>query len=261
MAVEIHPSAIVHPGARLGQDVRIGPYAIVEDHVDLGDGSVIDAFATIKSHVSLGRENHIHSYACIGGDPQDIKYKGEATRLSVGDRNIFREFVTFNRGTVNGGGLTTIGSDSLFMAYVHVAHDCKVGDKVIFSNGVTLGGHVHVGSNTIIGGLSAVHQFVRIGEYAFIGGKTGVVQDIPPYMLAAGERAKLHGPNLVGLRRMPMPPETIHALKTVYRLLWRSNGLRQDAIAEAMAKLGGIPEVVRVIEFVQSSERGVTSSD
>ena len=258
MAVEIHPTAIVHEKAFLGQDVVIGPYALVEEKVELGDGCRLDAFAQVKSHTAIGRENHLHSYACIGGAPQDLKFQGEATWLRIGDRNIIREFVTLHRGTVGGGGVTTVGSECLLMAYVHVAHDCHVGDRNIYSNGVTLGGHVTVGNNVIIGGLSAVHQFVRIGENAFIGGKTGVAQDIPPYMLAAGERAKLHGPNLVGLRRMQMPAETIHALKSIYKILWRANGSKQEALAEVAAQYGHIPEAMRIIEFVRVSERGVT---
>jgi UDP-N-acetylglucosamine acyltransferase len=258
MAVDIHPTAIVHDKALLGQDVRIGPYAVVEDRVEIGDGCRLDAFAQIKSFTIMGRENHIHSYACVGGVPQDLKFQGEETLLRIGEGNIIREFVTLNRGTLGGGGITGIGSECLLMAYVHVAHDCHVGDKVIFSNGVTLGGHVTVGNNTIIGGLSAVHQFVRIGENAFIGGKTGVAQDVPPYMLAVGERARLHGPNLVGLRRMQMPTETIQALKNIYKILWRANGSKQEALAEATEKFGHVPEVLQVIEFVRVSERGVT---
>jgi UDP-N-acetylglucosamine acyltransferase len=260
MAVEIHPTAIVHDNALLGQDVQVGPYSLIEENVEIGDGTRIDAFAQIKSFTIMGRKNHIHSYSCIGGVPQDLKFSGEKTHLRIGDNNIIREYITLNRGTVGGGGVTSIGSDCLLMAYVHVAHDCHVGDKVIFSNGVTLGGHVKVGNNSIIGGLSAVHQFVRIGENAFIGGKTGVAQDIPPYMLAAGERAKLHGPNLVGLRRLQLPPETLQALKLVYKILWRSNGLKKESMSEATEKYGHIPEVLKVIDFVRTSERGVTPS-
>jgi UDP-N-acetylglucosamine acyltransferase len=258
MAVTIHPTAIVHEKALLGADVSIGPYVLVEERVEIGDGTTLDAFSQIKSFTAMGRDNHVHSYACVGGVPQDLKFKGEETQLRIGDRNIIREFVTLHRGTVGGGGITSVGSGCLLMAYVHVAHDCHVGDKVIFSNGVTLGGHVSVGESTIIGGLSAIHQFVRIGEHSFIGGKTGVAQDIPPFMLAAGERAKLHGPNLVGLRRMQLPTETINALKSVYKTLWRANGPKQEAFADVREKYGHIAEVLRLLDFVRVSERGVT---
>ncbi|MFW6323704.1 MAG: acyl-ACP--UDP-N-acetylglucosamine O-acyltransferase [Desulfovibrionales bacterium] len=258
MATEIHPTAIVHPKAHLGVDVIVGPYTLIEENTSVGDGCRIDPFAQIKSFTSMGKENHIHSYACVGGVPQDLKFHGEESWLRMGDNNTVREFVTLNRGTEGGGGVTSIGSRCLLMAYVHVAHDCRIGDQGIFSNGATLAGHVEVGAQAIVGGLSAVHQFVRIGDYAFVGGKTGVVQDVPPYMMAAGERARLHGPNMVGLRRMKYPSETIQALKNTYRILWRSGMGKKEAVAEVEEKYPNFPEVRQVIDFMSKTERGIT---
>ncbi|MFW6236355.1 MAG: acyl-ACP--UDP-N-acetylglucosamine O-acyltransferase [Desulfovibrionales bacterium] len=258
MSTLVHPTALVHDKAVLGQDVMVGPYAVIEENTELGDKTRLDAFAQVKAHTVMGRENHVHSYACVGGVPQDLKFKGEVSRLQIGYRNTIREYVTLNRGTEGGGGITSIGSNCLLMAYVHVAHDCQIGDEVVFSNGATLAGHVVVGSHAIIGGLSAVHQFVRVGEHAFVGGKTGVAQDIPPYMLAVGERAKLHGPNLVGLRRMKLSTETIQALKNTFRILFRSENSRKEALAEVEEKLGHVPEVRRILEFVRQSQRGIT---
>ena len=253
----IHPSAVVHPGAQLGSDVEIGPFAIIEDHVIIGDRCRIDGHAVIKQYTRMGAENHIHSHALVGGEPQDLKFHGETTWLEIGDQNRIREFSTLHRGTEGGGGLTRIGSRNLCMAYTHIAHDCWLGDDIVMSNGATLGGHVHVGDFAIIGGLSAVHQFCRIGAHAFVGGMTGVPQDLPPWMLAAGSRALVHGPNLVGLRRAGVGREAVSALKHAFRLVWKSELTRAEALAELESTYASIPQLMQFISFVRESERGL----
>jgi len=254
---EIHPTAIVHPGSDLGPDVVIGPYVIVEEYASLGAGTRVDAFAQIKKFTSLGRNNHVYSYACLGEGPQDIKYRGEETWLKIGNNNKIREYTTLNRGTPAGRGVTSIGSDCFLMAYAHVAHDCCLEDGVIMANGATLGGHVHLGHKAVIGGLCAVHQFVRVGEYSFIGGKSGIAQDVPPFMLAAGERAKLYGPNLIGLRRAGFAREEILALKKVFHLIWKSGLSREQALEKVENEFSGYQLVSRLISFLKSSTRGV----
>ncbi|MFO7717837.1 MAG: acyl-ACP--UDP-N-acetylglucosamine O-acyltransferase [Thermodesulfobacteriota bacterium] len=257
MTSAIHETAIVHPQAQVGTEVQIGPYCVVDAEVRIGRGTRLDPFVHIQSHTTLGEDNHVHSYACVGGVPQDLKFQGEQSVLEIGDRNTIREYVTLNRGTADGGGLTRVGSDCLLMAYSHVAHDCQVADGVILANAATLAGHVSIGAHAVIGGLSAVHQFVTIGEFCFIGGKTGVAQDVPPYVLAAGERASMRGLNLVGLKRRGFNKETIQALRKVYSLVLRSGLTRDEAIAQALQQWGDIEQVQRFLEFIQNSERGV----
>lgn len=261
MGVDIHPTAIVHPEARLGTNVRIGPYALIECQVQIGDGCVIDAAAQIKQFTTMGTQNHVHSMACVGGEPQDLKFHGEETTLVLGDRNKIREFSTIHRGTEGGGGKTEVGSDNLMMAYSHIAHDCHVGDNNVLANAATLAGHVTVGSDVVVGGLSAVHQFVTIGDHAFIGGKTGVAQDVPPYMLAVGERASLRGLNLIGLRRHGFSSEELHALKAAYKLIWRSNQERNEVIQQVETELGHFPHVMKLLDFIRSSTRGTISPE
>ena len=261
MTSAIHETAIVHPQAQLGPEVQIGPYCVVDADVRLGRGTRLDPFVHIQSHTTLGEDNHVHSHACVGGVPQDLKFQGEQSVLEIGDRNTIREYVTLNRGTADGGGLTRVGSDCLLMAYSHVAHDCQVADGVILANAATLAGHVSIGAHAVIGGLSAVHQFVCIGEFAFIGGKTGVAQDVPPYVLAAGERASMRGLNLVGLKRRGFNKETIQALRKVYSLILRSGLSREEAIAQALQQWGDIDQVQRFVTFIQNSERGVVPQE
>lgn len=259
MSTNIHPTAVVDPGAELGYGVDIGPYAVIEGDVQLGDDSKVDAFVQIKSHTRLGRNNHIHSHACIGGDPQDLKFKGDPTRLEIGDHNCIREYVTVNRGTVDGGGVTRLGSHCLIMAYAHIAHDCQLQDHVVLANAATLAGHVVIEKNSVIGGLSAIHQFVRIGKNAYVGGMTGVPQDVPPFMLIAGERGWLQGLNVIGLKRTGYDKDRISALKQAFRVIWRS-GLRRDhALDRVLDELGHIEEVHLLADFIKSSERGVIS--
>jgi len=257
MSTEIHPTAVLDKGAELGENVTVGPYAVIHGKTFIGDDCRIESFAQIKSGTRIGKNNFIDSYACIGGDPQDLKYKGEETVLNIGNHNIIREYVTINRGTSGGGGVTNIGSNCLIMAYAHIAHDCQLSDEVILANAATLAGHVIIKEKAVVGGLSAVHQFVRIGEYAYIGGMTGVGQDVPPYMMVAGERGWLHGLNFIGLKRWGFQKERIFDLKQAYKLIWRS-GLKKDhALDRALEDLGHKPEVKTLVDFLRTSERGV----
>ncbi len=261
MGTDIHPSAIVDPSARLGEDVVIGPYAIIHEDTSIGDNSRIDAFAQVKPYTVLGAENHVFSYACIGEIPQDLKFQGEKSSLLIGTGNCIREYCTINRGTEEGGGRTCIGDNCLLMAYSHVAHDCRLQDHVIMANCSTLAGHVQIGDHAMVGGLSAVHQFVNIGEMAFVGGMSGVAQDVPPFMLVAGERAKLEGLNLVGLRRHKFSKADISALKKSLRLIWYSGKTRDEAFAEIEENdIGQNPHVNRLLDFLRnSSARGTVS--
>ena len=261
MRTSIHPTAIVHPEAYLGTDVTVGPYAIIEERVHIGDGTIIDAGAQIKRFTTLGAKNHVHSMACVGGEPQDLKFGGEESTLVIGDRNRIREFSTIHRGTEGGGGVTRVGSDNLMMAYSHIAHDCVVGDNNVLANAATLAGHVIVGSEVVVGGLSAVHQFVNIGDFAFIGGKTGVAQDVPPFMLAVGERATLRGLNLIGLRRHGFSSEEISALKSAYKLIWRSNQERNEVMQQVETELGHFQQVMKLLDFIRGSKRGTITPE
>ncbi len=260
MSAFIHPSAFVDPGAEIGADVTIGPCALIEKNVIIGDGCRIDAFASIKEYTKMGRGNVVHSYAMVGNVPQDLKFRGEESRLEIGDNNVIREFATLHRGTEGGGGLTRIGNENLLMSYTHVAHDCKIGDKVIMSNNATLAGHVTVGDGAIIGGLSPVHQFCRIGNHAFVGGLSGIRLDVPPYLMAAHPQARLIGPNVVGLRRMGASSSTVAALRAAFRLIFLSGTVRADALAMAEAEYAHLPEVSEMVKFIKESPRGVLAA-
>lgn len=261
MGTRIHPSALVDPGAQLGQDVQIGPYCVIDADVIIGDRTRVDAHARIHAHTRLGMDNHIHSFAFIGGDPQHLKYKGEPTVLEVGDRNQIREYTTLHRGTVDGGGITRLGSDCLLMAYAHVAHDCVVEDMVIMANAATLGGHVSIGTKAVLGGLCAVHQFARVGAYAFIGGKAGISLDIPPYMIATGTPAKLYGPNVIGLKRQGFSVQAVANIEQAYKMIWRSGKKRQDAINDVLNTCPDSPEVAFLIDFLKGTTRGVSADN
>jgi UDP-N-acetylglucosamine acyltransferase len=254
----IHPTAIVSPKARIDKDVTVGPYAVIGDHVIIGPGTTIGPHAVIDPYVEIGPECHIFQFASVGAVPQSLKFKGEETWTKIGSRCIIREFVTINRGTADGGAVTRIGDDCLLMAYVHIAHDCCLGDNVVMANNATLAGHVTIGNHATVGGLSAIHQFVRIGDFAFLGGKSVVVKDITPYVLASGDRAKLHGLNQVGLKRQGFTPEALKQLKKTYRLIFRIGLTLNEAIERVMAEVEPIPEVQAFIEFIKSSERGIT---
>ncbi len=257
LTTTIHSSAIVDPGADIAEDVVIGPYAIVGPGVTIGAGTRVAAHAVIERDTRIGDRCEIHYGAVIGGDPQDLKYEGESTTCVIGNRTVIREYVTINRGT-RARGRTQIGDDCLLMAYVHVAHDCIVGDHVILSNAVNLAGHVHVDDWAIIGGMTPVHQFTRIGAHAFVGGCSRVQKDVPPYVKAAGNPAALFGLNAVGLDRRGFPENVKSELKRAYRLFFNSKLNITQALARARSELHPYPEIELFLAFIERSERGVT---
>jgi len=257
-ATQIHPTAIVDPSAQLGAGVYVGPYCIIEASVVLGDGCWLQHHVTICGPTSIGRDNKFFAYSSIGQQTQDLKYHGEPTCLRIGDNNCFREFVTVHRGT-SPNSCTRVGSHGNFLAYSHIAHDCIVGDSVIFSNNGTIAGHVEVGDHAVIGGLTAVHQFCRIGRHAITGGCSKIVQDVPPFMIADGNPAVVRGVNQIGLERHDFPPETVRAIRDAYRLLYRSKwnvNQAADKIRE-QEKLSAIPEISQLLDFITTSQRGI----
>lgn len=254
----IHPTAIIHPDARLGLDVHIGAYAVIGAQVSIGDGCSIGQHAVIEGPTSLGANNRIYPHACLGTDAQDLGQAAPLARLEIGADNTFREFVTVNRGSAKDQGVTRIGDANFFMAYSHVAHDCVVGHHVIIANATTLAGHVTIGDHVNFGGLCAVHQFARIGSYAMVGGGSMMTHDVPPYVIAAGNRAKLYGLNRVGLQRLGFSADELRQLKQIYKLLFRSNRhLDEVKIAACEAGLDS-PHVSHLLDFVSTSKRGIT---
>ncbi len=254
---QIHATAIVSREALIGDRVEVGPYVVIGPGVTIGADSTIGAFTRIEGPTTIGERNVIYGHASIGSPPQDLKYHGERTEIVIGNDNVFREFVTMNRGTAGGGGRTTIESNSFFMAYSHVAHDCHVGSNVIFANNATLAGHVDIGDSSTIGAFSAVHQFCRVGDHAFVGGFTVVTQDALPYIKTVGDRpAKTYGINTIGLQRKGFPPETLEALDRAYRILIRSKLKLQDALQQIESELGLYPETRYLVEFIRGSQRG-----
>jgi UDP-N-acetylglucosamine acyltransferase len=253
----IDPRAAVDPGAVLGEGTTVGAFAVVGPGVDVGARVTIHPSCVLAGPMRIGDACEIHPFASLGGPPQDLKYKGEDTRLTIGARNVFRESCTINRGTVGGGGNTTIGDDNLFMTGAHVAHDCHVGNGTIFANAATLAGHVTVGDHSTIGAYSGVHQFCRIGDHAFIGGYSVITQDAMPYVLTVGNRAKAMGINVLGLKRRQFPDEVVTALRRAYRTLFRSKRGLAEAMAEVEREMGHLKEVAYFLEFVRGSERGV----
>ena len=253
----IHPTAIVHPGARLGEGVQVGPYAIVGEHAEIGAGTIIGAHALVTGRTRMGRDNRIFPFACVGEAPQDKKYAGEPTTLEMGDRNHVREYCTLHTGTVQDRGVTRIGSDNLFMAYVHVAHDCVVGDHVIFANCTQLAGHVHVGDWVILAGFTGVHQFCRIGAHAMTAINTVLVHDLPPYVMAQGDTARPHGLNTEGLRRRGFGAEAIAGLKRAYKTLYREGLTLEEAKAALAAQVHACPEVQPLLDFLGMATRGI----
>ncbi len=248
----IHATALVDPEARLGPGVDIGPYCIVGPHVTLGDGVRLRSHVVIEGRTSLGPECDVFPFASLGHIPQDKKYQGEESRLEIGARTTIREYVTMNPGTEGGGLVTRVGSDGLFMAGAHVAHDCQVGDHVILANNATLAGHVTVGDHVILGGLSAVHQFVRIGAHAFIGGMSGVENDVIPFGMALGNRAALSGLNIIGLKRLGFERERIHALRKAYRMLFSDDGTLADRLADVEDMFGDDEGVQMILAFIRA---------
>ncbi len=255
--LRIHPTAVVAGGAELDVDVEIGPYAIIGPGVRIGAATVVGPHVVIEGYTTIGKENRIFQFAAVGAIPQDLKYKGEPSRLLIGDRNRIREFVTLHPGTKGGGMVTSIGHGNLLMNYVHIAHDCRLGDSNVVANGVQLGGHVTVESFAVLGALSAVHQFARIGESAIVGAGSMVSQDVPPFCNATGDRARLHGLNTVGLQRRGISSEIVAALKRAYRVMFQSSLKAREAIVRIRAEQPGIAEVERFVAFIESSARGV----
>jgi UDP-N-acetylglucosamine acyltransferase len=250
--MSIHPTAIVHDGAKLAAGVEIGPWCIVGPDVTLGEGVCLLSHAVIDGVTEIGEGCVIHPFASLGGAPQHLGHKGEKTRLVVGARNIIREAVTFNTGTAAGRGVTTIGDDGLFMTGSHVAHDCIVGNKVVFANNATLGGHVHVEDFVFMGGLAAAHQFSRIGRYAFIGGLSAVTKDVIPFGSVWGVHAHLEGLNLVGLKRRGFSREVINDLRAAYRLLFADEGTFQERLDDVARVFAGAEQVMEIVNFIRA---------
>lgn len=253
----IHPTAIVADGARVGTGSSIGPYTIVGPEVEIGRDCDIGSHAVLDGLTKLGNGNKVFPFASIGAPPQDLKYAGQPTRVEIGDRNVFREGVTVHRGTAGGGGLTRIGSDGLYMAYSHVAHDCIIGDHVVMANGALLAGHVRIDDYAIVGGLAAIHQHARIGESAMLAGGAMVVMDVVPFCIAVGDRAKLAGPNVVGLKRRGFDDGVVRSIRNAYRVLFRSKLRLEDAAARLRAEEPDCPEVAKMLGFIEGSERGI----
>jgi UDP-N-acetylglucosamine acyltransferase len=256
--VSIHPTAIVAPGAVIDPSAEIGPYVIIGANVKIGAGTAVGPHTVIDGDTTIGARNRIFHHASVGAPPQDLKYAGEPTKLVIGDENQVREFTTLHLGTVQGGGVTSVGSKNLFMAYSHVAHDCHVGNGCVLANAATLAGHVEVGDHCTLGGLSAVHQFTRIGKHAFLAGGTMAVMDVPPYCIAQGDRAELAGPNTVGLKRHGFTDEQQGRIKDAYRLLFRSKMGLNEALSQLQAEMGHHPEIALLLEFITNSKRGIT---
>ena len=254
----LHPTAIISAQAELGAQVRVGPYALIGANVTLHDGVEVAGHAVIEGPCEIGSGTTIYPFASIGQPPQDLKYQGEATRLVVGARNIIREGVTMNRGTAVGGGLTTVGDDNLFMAQSHVAHDCRVGSHNVFANAVSLAGHVTVNEHVTIGAYTGIHQFCRIASYAFIGAYSKIVKDVLPYARTDGNPAKCYGANTLGLRRQGFSNETIRHIQHAFHLLLTSKLNTTQALERLKAEMADSPEIDYLIEFIETSERGVT---
>ena len=253
---EIHPTAIIDPAARIGADVEIGPYSVIGPNVELGDGCRLQHHVTLQGPSVIGARNIFYAYSSIGQQTQDLKYKGEPTHLRIGDGNTFREFVTVHRSTVP-ESCTRIGNGGNFLAYSHVAHDCIVGDGVIFSNNGTIAGHVEVGDYAVIGGLTAIHQFCRIGRHAITGGCSKIVQDVPPFMIADGNPARVRGVNQIGLERHGFAEESVRRIREAYRLLYRSKLNVKQAVEEIRKTLWGTAEIEQLVTFIETSGRGI----
>jgi UDP-N-acetylglucosamine acyltransferase len=253
----IHPTAIVHRGARLAPDVEVGPYSVIGEHVEVGEGSFIGSHVVLDGHTRIGQRNTIWHFVSIGAPPQDKKYKGEPTGVEIGDRNTIREFCTINRGTVQDAGVTRIGNDNWIMAYVHFAHDCQIGNNAIFANLAQIAGHVSVGDWAILGGNTQAHQFVQIGAHSFTGMGTYLAQDLPPYVTAAGNMARPFGINKEGLKRRGFSPEAIAGLKRAYKTLYRKGLTLEAALAELKAQAAACREVQPLLDFIARSKRGI----
>lgn len=255
--MSIHPTAVVHPAARLAAGVEIGPYSIIGEHVEIGENTWIGPHVVIAGHTTVGRDNRIFQFSSIGEIPQDKKYAGELTRLEIGDRNTIREFCTFNCGTSQDVGVTRLGNDNWIMAYVHIAHDCQVGSNTILANSVQLAGHVQVGDWVILGGITGVHQFVRIGAHAMAGMTTSLAQDVPPYVMVSGNPAEPHGINSEGLKRRGFSQESVVAIRRAYKTIYKSGLKLDEACATIAADVEEVPELKLLVDFLGQPGRGI----
>jgi UDP-N-acetylglucosamine acyltransferase len=255
--MSIHPTAVVDSSARIADDAQIGPYSFIGPEVVIAPGCRIDHHVNIEKLTSIGEGSHVWPFASLGSDPQDLKFGGEETRLEIGRQVQIREFVTVNRGTHHGGGVTRVGDHCMLMAYSHVAHDCQLGEHVIMANAATLAGHVVIEDHVGLGGLVAVHQFTRIGRHCFVGGLSGVSVDLPPFCLCEGNRAKTHGLNIVGLRRAGFSPQVLEALKLAYKIVFRTRTPLAKALEQVEGEVPDLPEVRHFVQFIRGSERGV----
>ena len=253
----IHATAIVSASAKIADDVEIGPYSIIGDDVEIGSGTCIESHVVVNGPTVIGKDNHIYQFASIGDDPQDKKYANEPTRLTIGDRNTIREFCSISRGTVQDEGLTTLGDDNWIMAYVHIAHDCRVGSNTIMANNTTLAGHVHVGDWVIMGGFSGAHQFCHIGAHAFIGMYSGINRDVPAYMMISDTPGIPRGINSEGLKRRGFDADQIRNIKNAYRVIYRDGLKLTEAVAELEQRAGTQPELKILVDSLRSSERGI----
>jgi UDP-N-acetylglucosamine acyltransferase len=253
----IHPSAIIHPGAELGSGVSVGPYSIIGEHVQIGDNTRVGPHVVISGRTRIGCDNRIFQFNSIGEVPQDKKYAGEPTQLEIGDRNTIREFCTFNLGTVQDAGVTRIGDDNWIMAYVHIAHDCQVGNHTIFANNSQLAGHVHIDDWAILGGYTGVHQFCRIGAHTMTAVGTVVLQDVPPFVMAAGNSASPYGINAEGLKRRGFSSDALMALKRAYRTLYKSGLMLEEARTKLEEEVKSHPEIQPILDFLALSKRGI----
>jgi len=257
MKTRIHPTAIVDPKAEIDPSVDIGPFCILKDGVKIRKGTKLLSHVIVEGSTEIGEHCRIHPYTSIGFPPQDLKYKGEKTKLVIGNNNTIREYVSIHRASVGGDGITMVGNNNFLMAYVHIAHDCNIGNNVVMANAATLAGHVMIEDNTVIGGMVAIHQYTRIGRYAMVGGFSGIGQDIPPFMIASGARAKLYGPNTIGLKRHGLSDTTINAIKKAYKILFREKRTMKDAIKKVQDEMAGIEEVAHLINFIEKNKRGI----
>ncbi|HOK05709.1 MAG TPA: acyl-ACP--UDP-N-acetylglucosamine O-acyltransferase [Syntrophales bacterium] len=255
--MNIHPTAVVSPEAVVSEGVEIGPYSIIGPDVTIGMGTKIGPHVVIEAHTDIGEGCRIYPFASIGAAPQDLKFRGEVTRVIIGRFNTIREFATIHRATAADIGVTVLGDHNLIMAYCHVAHNCKLGNHIVMANAANLAGHIHVEDYAIIGGMTGIHQFTRIGAHCIIGGCSAVPKDIPPYVMASGNMARLYGLNMIGLRRRGFKEETIAALKAAYRIVFRSKLLLRDALLRVRDEVPDLPEVRHFLAFIENSQRGV----
>lgn len=255
--MSIHPSAVIHTGAKLGEGVEIGPFCVIGEAVEIGAGTRIDSHVVIHGPTRIGRDNRIHSFAAVGGDPQDKKFHGEHCELVIGDRNTIREFVTINRGTADDGGITSIGDDNWIMAYVHIAHDCRIGHQNTFANAASMAGHVHIGNQVILGGFSLIHQFCKVGDHAFTAMGASVNRDVPPFVMVAGEYAQPRGINAEGLKRRGFSAERIAAIKRGYRTLYMAGLPLAEARAKIADEAAHSDDLKQLLDFIDGSTRSL----